>query len=103
MPAAKSSLLMPKGSQPLHFVKRTTTSRGTRTIRASVRELGRFTVSSQNHLTANEDRGAARLAAWPPAFVTMDSCHESHPACRGQRHAPSPAHPAHAQADRADL
>ena len=30
-------------------------------------------------------------------------CHESYPACRGERHAPSPADRPHAEADRADF
>src|SRR5262245_5795721 len=98
---------MPKTSRLVNFVRRTTTSRGTRKIRARVREFGRFT----EVLTHDKSQGKTHkaqtwgLAPVPSAFclVMIVGCHESHPARRGPGHAPAAAHAAYTEAHRADL
>src|SRR5712671_4157215 len=82
--APTSSLRTPRIMRPSNFVRSTTTSSGTRKIRVTDSEFGRF---------------MRRVKA----MITSLVAYEGHHARGGQGHAPPTAHHSYAQADRPDL
>src|SRR5687767_4182729 len=90
MAAAINSFDTPKILRPSNSVRSTTTRSGTRNIRTSVNEFGRFTA-------------VRRILTHPEAFDewhNITDCHEGDPSRGRQRDAPQTAHHSHAQADR---
>src|SRR5262245_45003190 len=84
--APTNSLGMPRICRPSNFVNRTTTSSGTRQMRVTVSEFGRF---------------MARVSEFH--HDNIGGCDEGDPARGGQGHTTPPANDSHTETDRADL
>src|SRR5262249_45721245 len=84
MRAPAYSIGMPRTGRPSNFVNSTTPSNGTRQMRVTVNEFGRFMTGSSHMISS----------------VVAD---EGDPAGRGQGHATPPADDSHAETDRSDL
>src|SRR5690349_21575102 len=114
----------PRMRRPSNFVNSTTTSSGTRKMRVTVSEVGRFMQgvpelphAARGNTPREEARGRretrrrredghaprSRQSVVRLAHDNIGGCHEGDSPRGGQGHPPPAAHHSYAQADRADL